>query len=84
MFRLKITAQAKKELKRIKYTYHQAVYAALSEIREDPYSGKPLSREFAGKFSYRVGVYRIIYTVNKKDKTIYIISAGHRAIIYTK
>jgi mRNA-degrading endonuclease RelE of RelBE toxin-antitoxin system len=38
--------------------------------------------ELTGKFSFRVGVYRIIYKVNKKDKVVDILTAGHRATVY--
>jgi len=55
---------------------------ALAEIKEEPFLGKPLARELTGKFSFRVGVYRIIYKVNKKDKVIDILTAGHRATVY--
>ena len=82
MFKLKLTAKAKKELKYIQKSYKMVVALALEDIKDSPFSGKPLSRELLGKFSYRVGMYRIIYTVNKKDKIITIVSDGHRATIY--
>lgn len=83
MFRLKITPQAKSQLKQI-YKEHQklAISIAFEEIKDDPYLGKPLSRKLEGKFSYKVGTYRIIYKINKKDKIVYILTAGHRSTIY--
>jgi mRNA interferase RelE/StbE len=82
MYRIKLTARAKKELNTIKIKHQEAIGVAIEELKEDPYAGKPLTRELRGKFSYRVGVFRLIYTVNEKDKIIQVITAGHRAVVY--
>lgn len=84
MYNIKITAQAKKELKLIKQTHESAINLAIEDIQEDPFAGKPLNRELTGHYSYRVGAYRIIYKVNLKDKIVIILTAGHRATIYQK
>ena len=82
MYRLIISPQAQKELKKIKKAHQLPIRLLIEEIREDPQLGKSLSRDLKGKFSYRLGVYRIIYKVNQKDGTINIISVGHRSKIY--
>ncbi len=84
MYRLIISPQAKKELKKIKKTYTVAVRLAFAEIKEDFSIGKPLTRDLTGRYSYRVGTYRIIYQVNQKDHVIYILTAGHRSSVYEK
>lgn len=82
MYRLIVAPQGQRELKKIKRYAKEAISLALDEIKEDPLLGKPLTRDLTGKFAYKVGVYRIIYKVNKTDKVVYIISAGHRSIAY--
>ncbi len=82
MYRLIVAPQAQKELKKIKSHTREAISLALDEIKEDPFLGKPLTRDLTGKFAYKVGLYRIIYKVNKIDKVVYILSAGHRSIVY--
>ncbi|MGI8419114.1 MAG: type II toxin-antitoxin system RelE family toxin [Candidatus Levyibacteriota bacterium] len=83
MYKLRIENEAKKELKVIKDLYGEtSLDDAMVEIREFPFIGKPLSRELTGSFSYRIGVYRIIYKIDKKEKTIKIITAGHRENVY--
>jgi len=77
-----ISPKAKKELKNISKLYRKAVRVAFDDLAQDPYLGKPLTRELAGRFSYKIGVYRIIYKVNKKDKIIFVLSAGHRSRVY--
>ena len=82
MYKLRISLKAEKEIKKIPFPHQKAIILGWAEIKEDPFLGKPLTRELTGKFSFRVGIYRIIYKVSIKDKTIDILTAGYRAIIY--
>jgi len=82
MFRLVISPRAQKQLRDIKKSHQSAVKLALLDIKENPKLGKSLTRELSGKFSYRVGIYRIIYKVNEQDKIIDILTAGHRGDVY--
>lgn len=82
MYDLLISAKARRELKRISRFHKEAIVSALEVLREDPLLGKPLTRELTGKFSFRVGMYRIIYKVNQKDKVVHILTAGHRSKVY--
>lgn len=82
MYKLIVAPRAKKELKKIKKIYESAISEAFQAIKEDPYTGKPLTEEFSGKFTYRVSIYRIIYTIDEKDKVVKILAAGHRGKVY--
>lgn len=82
MYKLRISKRAENEIKKISQPHQEAIIIALLEIKEEPLLGRPLMRELTGQFSFRVGAYRIIYKVNKKDKNIDILSAGHRATVY--
>ncbi len=82
MYQIKLTGRAKKELKNIKKIYEAAINSALEEIKENPFAGKPLTRELIGKHSYKIDSYRIIYKINKKDRIINVLIAGHRATVY--
>ncbi len=82
MYQVKLTARAKKELNYISRLHLQALSEIFDDLKENPTIGKPLTRELKGRFSYRIGVYRIIYKINKKDKIIFILTAGHRASVY--
>ena len=82
MYELIIAPQATTELKKLKQTHKLSLKAAFEEIKENPFLGKPLTKEFLGKYSYRVGLYRIIYTFNEHDKIITILSAAQRSIAY--
>ena len=82
MYTIKLTARAKKELKNISKRHKEAIGLIFEELKEDATLGKPLTRELTGRFSLGVGVYRIIYTVNKSDKTIHVFTAGNRSTVY--
>lgn len=84
MYKVKLTAKAKKELKQISRLHQLALGQIFDELKEYPFLGKPLGRELTGKFSYRVNVYRIVYKVDEKDKIVYITTAGHRSTAYRK
>lgn len=55
---------------------------ALEALKANPLSGKPLNHKLKGKYSLRVGVYRIIYSIEKHEITIYILDIAHRREAY--
>lgn len=82
MFKIKLTAQARRELKSLSVLDKLRLGEIIEEFKDDPFVGKSLSRKLTGKFSYRVGVYRIIYKINETDKIVNVLSAGHRSLVY--
>jgi mRNA interferase RelE/StbE len=52
------------------------------ELAVDPYEGKMLKGELSGLFSLRVGDYRVIYWVDEKEDTVWLVNVGHRKRIY--
>lgn len=81
MFRISISPKAKNQLKYLKQNHKIAIALIIEDLKANPYLGKRLERELIGKHAYRVGVYRIIYTINKKDKIVQILTAGHRSTV---
>jgi len=85
MFKLLITAKAKKQIKLITKLYERRAIAQIFEdIKEDPLVGKPLEDELTGQYSYTVRVYRILYKIDWNDKTVTILKADHRGVVYKK
>jgi mRNA interferase RelE/StbE len=82
MYKLLVTAKAKREIKALTTPHRQALVKSLQELRDDPHLGKPLVRELTGLYSYRVGVYRIIYLIREEDSLIIVLTAGHRSTVY--
>lgn len=82
IYKLFIAPTAKKQLKKIKKIYQEAINSAVKEIKEDPHLSKPLGRELIRKYTFHISVYRIIYKVNEADKTINILKIDHRSKVY--
>ena len=59
---------------------YEKVKEALFNLQNNPYGGKPLVGDKKGCYRIRVGDYRIIYEVAKKE--IWTIKIGHRKDIY--
>ncbi len=55
---------------------------ALEALKSDPFLGKPLKDNLKGKYSLRVGIYRIIYSIDKGEITIYVLEIAHRREVY--
>jgi len=65
MYKLLISSKANREIRKISRLHKEAIINALYELKQNPLEGKPLTKELTGRLSYRVGFYRIIYTVNR-------------------
>ena len=83
MYKVKLTACARRGLKNLSKSYKEAVTLAIDELKEQPTLGKPLGRELTGRFSIRIGVYRIIYKIDKKDDIVLVLNVGHRSKVYS-
>lgn len=82
MYRVVLSKSAEKDLEKVNKQYKPHIFAALFDLRKDPYLGKKLEGKFRDCYSLRIGVYRIIYTVYKSNLTVLIIRIGHRQEIY--
>lgn len=58
-----------------------AVLDALGELERDPEVGYELRGRLSGLWSYRVGVYRIIYE-RRDTKTVRVVAIRHRGQAY--
>ena len=85
MYRIVLLSEAKKFYKSL-YTCDKEVFRridnALEALKSNPFLGKPLKDKLKGKYSLRVGVYRIIYFIEKQEIVIYVLDIGHRREVY--
>ena len=85
MYKLIIQPKAQDFYKRL-YTADRSHFSrialALESLKKNPFRGKPLKLSLKGNFSLRVGIYRIIYTINQNIITVNILEIGHRRDIY--
>lgn len=75
-------------LRRLPRETQQTIAEALDDICRSPFSHpnptviRPLKGPHRGRWRYRVGNLRIIYTVNIEEKSIEIVAIGPRGDIY--
>ena len=85
MYKIALVKTAEKEYKDLYRTNRiifERIRKAIHAIAKDPYQGKPLKFELKKRWSYRVGPYRIIYSIEHSSLIVYIIDIGHRREIY--
>ena len=85
MYKLIVEPKAQDFYKRL-YTsdrgHFYRIAAAFESLKENPFRGKPLKLSLKGNFSLRVGIYRIIYTVDQNKITVHVLKIGHRRDVY--
>lgn len=79
---LVITNRFRKSFKNIEKGIQERIFNILSELMEKPYIGTKLGGELSGLWKIRVGDYRIIYSVNEREKHVILIDVGHRKKVY--
>jgi len=85
MYTVKLTRQAEKtfdRLMRSQPTMGSRVARAIDEIARDPDGGIPLRGDLKGTFKYRVGLYRILYIIERGMLLVTVIDIGHRKEVY--
>ena len=82
MYQIILSRTAEKDLGKVSKKYKPHIFAALFDLRRNPYSGKKLEGKFRDCYSLRIGMYRIIYKVYKNKLGILIIRIGPRQGAY--
>ena len=85
MYKIILTKSAEKEyiyLYKTNKAIFQRIRNTLQTLSDDPTQGKPLKLNLKGKWSFRVGMFRIIYSIEHKNLIVYVLDIGHRRDIY--
>ncbi len=83
MYKLIIQKSARKELDNIPDPFFLKIDEAILSLRENPYPF-PQSKKLKGndKHRLRIGDFRVVYTVDEKQKVITIYRLRHRKDVY--
>ena len=84
-YRLELSNQAERVLRRVaarEPELYRRLAQALDDLERDPFQGKPLKGELKGRYSYRIGSYRIVYLIRAHALVVIVIDIGHRREIY--
>jgi len=79
---VELSDKAKRQLKKLPKDQQKKVVRKLQLLESFPFSGKTLSGDFSGKYSFRAWPYRIIYLIDKKQKLVEIVTIEHRQGVY--
>jgi mRNA interferase RelE/StbE len=82
MYRIVVVRSAQKALKRIPRKMQQKICEEIDRLAINPFMGKKLEGNLGGRYTVRVWPYRIIYRIEKKIVTVYILKIGHRQGVY--
>ncbi len=82
MYHLVIDRYAQKQLGKIPPPHFNRIIKAINDLAKDP---RPNGyRKLTGRSGYRIriGDYRVVYNVEDKILTVFVIDIGHRKNIY--
>jgi len=83
MYTIKYHEKAVKSLKKINQILSSRIIKNLEKFSQNPTKyGKSLSGNKKGYWRYRVGDYRIICEIRKKELLILVVDIGHRGSVY--
>ena len=82
IYRVIYTEEAAKRIGKLDSAIKERIRKAISRISEHPELGKPLTGLLSGRWSYRVGDWRILYKIRKSELVILVLTVGHRSSVY--
>jgi mRNA interferase RelE/StbE len=82
-YEVKWTENALRSLKKLSKDVSKRVIEKVEEISEDPFRYVKKLKGFP-LYSLRVGVYRVILSIEAKNLVIFVVEVGHRRKIYRK
>lgn len=82
MYTVVFKKSAEKQFHALPEKLRERVLAALQGVSADPFHGKKLHGDWAGRYSVRVWPYRIVYTIEKEVVTVTIVAIAHRKDVY--
>ena len=81
-YRVLYTEEAARRIGKLDKTVKDRVGKAISRLSENPELGKRLTGLLSDRWSYRVGDWRILYKIRKKELVILVLTVGHRRNVY--
>lgn len=82
MYSIVIDNYAKKQLAKIPPPHFNRIIRALNNLGDNPRPAGYKKLTARHGFRIRIGDYRVIYLIEEKNITVYIIEIGHRKNIY--
>jgi mRNA interferase RelE/StbE len=82
-FRVEYAKSVAKDLKPLpKRVRERALETVENVLANDPFQGKPLSGSYKGLYRFRIGEYRIIYSIERDKLVVFVLRIRHRKDAY--
>lgn len=82
-YRIEYAKGVVKDLRNLpKETKSKALSIIENALASEPRSGKPLTGPYKGLWKYRIGDYRIIYSIEDKRLVVFVLRIRHRKDVY--
>ena len=81
-YRLVSTKEFLKNLERLDKRINQRIISSIEDLPRNPFLGKHLRGELKGMYSLRVGEYRVVYSIDERNRELVVHAAKHRSKVY--
>jgi mRNA interferase RelE/StbE len=85
MYKVELSQEAQRFYDRCDEPVAKKLARCFVSLEKNPRQGnnlKPLKGKFAGSYRYRVGDLRIVYTINDRAVTVFVITIAKRSDVY--
>ena len=82
MYEIVFTQIAKTQYDQLSTRLKNQIDKGIERISVNPKIGKPLRGKLKGIYSERVATFRILYTINKMEIELILLSIEHRKSVY--
>ncbi len=83
MYKVEYARGVTKDLSKLpKNIVAKALEIVEKELAKNPEAGKPLTGPYKGLWKYRLGDYRIIYTIERSKLVVFVLRIRHRKDVY--
>ena len=81
-YTVRIKRSAEREMDRLHPEVFQRLAAAILQLETKPRPRNCKKLRGVEEYRLRVGAYRVLYTVDDKERIVNILSVGHRSEVY--
>jgi mRNA interferase RelE/StbE len=81
-WKMRFTPESSRLLSKLHPENKKLINQTLTELQQNPNTGKDLQEELSGFKSFRLKKYRIIYNINEEKNFIQIYHIGRRRDVY--
>lgn len=85
MYVVELSREAERFLKRCDVPTARKLARCFQSLERNPRTSnnvKPLKGPLAGAYRYRVGDYRVVYTIDEQVVKVFVITIAHRRDVY--